>query len=395
MPYFPESTASSNVIGTRQRSARPGAVQLPVGFVFDYNTYFPWQVWQQADGGYKHNVDVRQMISANLFSSATNMYLSTAGSDANNGTTWALAKLTLAGAIATINTNAVPAILNVQRGIYYSSTTDMTRPTQPIAIIGVGGQAIFSASVSGGVGTWTLSSGSTVVYENTESGVGNVIDRINLTANGFMQPYTYASFPAGAGNAAITYLESHPGYWANVSGVVYQSRVDALQPTDANTLVIKNGADPLIKMTTSGDMYLENITTWGGAADDDGGWLLDGNATGVFAAKNSSVMFAGSRGATQISTRGVCVENIKACYLQNVTIFHITNDGYNAHEISAIEPITVLVDCHISDCGYGTLTANQCVTLHDGCKGIIIGASSTAVRAPLSAASMWIPSCGQ
>jgi len=266
----------------------------------------------------------------------TQYFVSPAGSDSNNGTTWALAKRSINAAITLGNTAAVPYRVNIAAGTTAAGAYDRNQsftngataviPTQSCRFVAYGGQVICH---TGGALTWTLESGTT--YQATRSNVGRVIDWLANNQYGDPTGLTLV--------ASLAICRATPGSWYTDNVTVYVTRSDGAVVADANTSALLHNVNGIVA-PSSGSMWLEGITQLGGSA---GNLRMVNNATGKVYARDCKFLFANE--GTNHAAHAVQGQDIGLAVLERCSAAYADNDGFNFHSNAGSVPKAVTVDC--------------------------------------------------
>ncbi len=274
----------------------------------------------------------------------------TNGSDANAGTSWALAFKSIWKATTAGNTAAVPYAVNVAAGRYsrvnnFANGSATVIPTQSCVFRAIGGQVECHV---GGPLTWALDSGTT--YSSSRSNIKRVIDWSNVDENNDYLELTLA--------ASLAACRSTPSTWWTDNVTVYVNRADGAVVSDANTSAMLTNVDG-IEFTTSGSMHLYGISQIGGV---NGAIRLQNNVNGRFYAEDCRFSH---------STNGTASDNVTSLDVGLVVMNRCVSskgqkDGFNYHTKSASVPQAIHFDCMGYENGtVATSTSNNGATIHD------------------------------
>lgn len=217
-PAFPLSTEAKAVFG---RNAAPaladvqgvrnleqnwsmadqvGVVARPAAFTFNPG----FEIMRTAKGDFYSTANARNFRPA----SGITLYVDIVnGSDANNGSTWALAFKTLAGALASTayGTGTIPCLILVAGGLYTKAQGMNSLPLKrDTSVVGVGEFARFTGATSGTELVWTAEPGvgANIYSAPWAEANGRLVDERFLDAYG--DPYVYASSSSLVNLAAAT-----------------------------------------------------------------------------------------------------------------------------------------------------------------------------------------------
>lgn len=183
---------------------------------------FPWtptfDIVRSADGVYDATID----IAARMITPGTTRYLSTTGSDAADGLSWATAKRSMASVVASLSATAVAIYVAAgdYRGALGGWGGGVPYLYQHANIIAVGGRARFSISPSGL--TWAPNVTYPSVYQVTTTAPYAVIDEASVDADGV--PLYLTS------RASVALVDANPGSYYASGGVLYVRTVDSRAP---------------------------------------------------------------------------------------------------------------------------------------------------------------------
>jgi len=274
--------------------------------------------------------------------------------DSGAGTSWSVAKKTIAAAITAGNTAAIPYVIYVRAGTYVRfNGFGSAVPSQPCAFIAVGGRV--NAGVFDAL-TWTLDSGTT--YSASRSLSQRVYDTKTKDVNG-----DYTEFPK-ANPYTLTGCRAQAGSWFTDGTTVYVNRGDAIAVTDSNTRVYLSAVNGA-KSTTSGNMYLSGFDFEGG---NQGCIMIGGNPTGLVVLESSSFKYVADTG----DYSSVAIKDVAACALINCVASQPSADCYNAHAFGGIKPFMLTINCIGRNAGKIGNNSNNGLTTHDGCSALDI-----------------------
>jgi len=274
------------------------------------------------------------------------------GSDANNGSTWALAFKSIWKATTAGNTAAVPFTVNIAAGRYsrannFANASATVIPTQSCVFRAVGGRV---ECHTGGALTWTLNNGTT--YQVTRSNVSRVIDWLNVDSDG--------DYVELAKAVSLAECQAVAGTWYTNGTTTYVNRTDGAAVTDANTSALLTAVEG-IEFTTSGNMHLYGIYQIGGT---NGAVRLRNNVNGRFYAEDCGFSFS-------TGPSGSPVDNVTSLDCGLVVMNRCVSskgqkDGFNYHSNAGSIPQAIHFDCM----GFGngvvtTSTSNNGATTHD------------------------------
>ena len=279
----------------------------------------------------------------------------TNGSDANDGSTWALAFKSIWKATTAGNTAAVPYKTKIAAGRYtrsnnFANASATVIPTQSCVFEAVGGQV---ECHTGGPLTWTLESGTT--YQATRSNVNRCLDWLTFNSDGDYQELTLV--------ASLVLCRATAGSWYTDNVTTYVNRSDGAAVTDTNTVALLTAVGG-IEFTTTGSMHLYGITQIGGASAV---LRLQNNGTGKFYAEDCKFIYTtGSSGINVVAGLDCGLAVFNRC-----TAAKGQRDGFNFHTQAAIVPKAVLFDCLGYENGTDSAsTSNNGATIHDA--GLLI-----------------------
>ena len=272
----------------------------------------------------------------------TAYYVSTAGSDSNDGLT--------AGAplrrIATAYNKADVVEIRIAAGVYgVSSTQNMTKN---ISLIG-SGTVIYGGFVDPGTLTFALDGTYTHTYKATRSNVGMVRDTLSADANGDTASLTLRTSAAD--------VEANPGSWyLDGSNVLWIRRADGAAVTDTNCRIYFSSVNRVVTFSGANTFYVENVQFEGGNLT---GAVLVDYTTGVPTFYGNGCSFKYCQGANGFSTYGAIT------YLQNCVAARNYDDGFNYHLDGAFLPYAVEINCTGRDNGSAADIDNGS-SIHDG-----------------------------
>ena len=287
------------------------------------------------------------------------------GSDANNGTTPALAVKSIWKATQLGNATAAPFNVSVAaiaagypRENGFSNVSTTVPNTQPAAYIATGGTV---ECWTGSTLTWpgTPDPTFTNCYVAARSNVSQIIDTSALDANG---DYLRMVQVADAATCNTT-----PNSWAQVTTNIYVHRTNGDAVTNANTRAMLKATPNFVQDATSKDVYLKGFAFQGGAA---GSVAMTAAATMNFIAVNCRAAYAGDSATSVNSWKIDFITGLAAfvgCYGSQGEA-----DGFNTHWTPGGTPgiFTLTINCKGYNNGRDTVQSCNGLTLHDGCIGI-------------------------
>lgn len=295
-------------------------------------------------------------------------YVSTTGSDAAAGTSWATAFRSIRAAILAANTAAVPTLIYVDAGKYernYQPGHLDASPTVDIAFV-----------ANGRVNTGTWDAPATPVadgtYTNTYSWTLSNAERIMttdvLTADGLYTELLNVATP--------TLVNTTPGSWCISGGTVYVRRLDGSAPSATNTRIYRGATYQAMRIASHVNVYI-------GGVNDLSGWDMEGGTSAVLnayitpapssakvlAVENCTFRYAGG---TTANAKGVRVDSWRGlAYFYNCSSDANSSDGFNFHNGSAAADVHALtVNCSGHDNGRKGNASCNGWTNHEDCVGI-------------------------
>lgn len=302
-------------------------------------------------------------------------YVSTTGSDSNNGTSSGTPFLTMSKAITSANTGGVPTKIYVAAGTYYrSSSPNYTSvvPTVDIALVATGGRVIVgtfdSFTAPSKDGTYTNT------YSYARSSVERVVDIGNLDGNGHYMPLTLAP------SAAVCNIT--PGSWYTDGTTLYIQRADGAAVTATNTRVYLTAGNLTMGSATAVNLYIGSGDNGFSGFDFEGGqygcltagFSASPGTQKIIVAEYCTFRYAGGRVST--SGNGVTLDTFYGwAWFFNCDVSRNQSDGFNAHNTSGTATMGIItVNCSGFDNGLaqskvsGTQSC-QGWTSHENCMG--------------------------
>lgn len=294
------------------------------------------------NGTFTTNLD----ITSYKITPTNTYYVSTTGSNANDGLTLGNAKADIDGAIAAGNAAAAPYEILVQGGTYNRNKDWSTTPTQDCNIIGENGTVILSSQEDGL--SFTADSGA---YKATRSAVGSVYDTDFTDSNGDYERLTLAASAADCRATAGTWYTDNVEVWVHTTDERDLS-------SDATALRVYLKVNPP-KVNADVTVYIENLN-------------IEGFQTANAEITNSAVSQDLQFYANSCSFKYCIDGNALVCNGCAITIFkdcvvsYGYLDGFNYHSKNGTVPIAYEVDCTSRNCGQSSSDSNNASTMHDG-----------------------------
>lgn len=207
--------------------------------------------------------------------------------------------------------------------------------------------------------TYTLSAGTTNVYESARSSVQRVVDLL-VDPDGFR--YTNV--------ASIAACDALPGSWYSDGTKVYVHTIDNSVPTSTRIIALL-GVNLFEFASTArssnGNVYFEGLRILSGT----NGVKITGTATWdmAFTAKNCRFLHG------HLSTAdGVQLVDVGSSVIQDSTVAHTGKDGFNYHQsVRVTNFLEINCEAHSIGLDRGTDYTMNGSTCHDGIKGVRIG----------------------
>lgn len=273
-------------------------------------------------------------------------YVSTTGSDANDGLT--------SGAplrkIGTAYGKADVVVIYVAAGVYGNTNgLSATTVAKNISMIATGGRVVMGAFAEPGSLAFALDGTYTHTYKVTRSNVGAVWDVTNLDANG---DYTALTLRTSA--AAV---EANPGSWyLDGSNVLWIRRSDSAAVTDSNCHVMFSSSTRCLLINAGATCYIEGFDLEGGNA---AGCVTPDKSTAAptLYMKDCSMKYC--MGGNGLSATGATVT------LERCTTAKNYDDGYNYHADTGTICQAIEINCISRDNGLAGDIDNAS-SIHDG-----------------------------
>lgn len=232
-------------------------------------------------------------------------------------------------------------------------------PTQPCALIGLGGQALYQAGPDPAGVSWTLVSGTT--YSAPVSASRRVLRTDVLDEFGLYQDLEEKGDVAAV-NAQVN-------SWCIDGSTTYVNIGEA--PT-GNILTLRNFR-ALDFSDSVEDLYLENLTIHGGGT---GNMRLTATAERNVVGNSVNFQYVGSANKGSNPQDAVTIQNttgLLAFFDSRADFGH--KDGWNFHQDAASETNVLMVNCQGYRSGRDTDTSSNAFTTHDEVKAAVIGCS--------------------
>lgn len=305
-------------------------------------------------------------------------YVSTAGSDSNDGLTLGTAFRSIGKAINAGNIAGVPTRVYVAGGEYpRANGFDATAgyyPQVDMAFIAISG------STRPIVGVWDAASGFTAdathtnTYSKAVANTTRVVDR--LTRNRFGN-YVELTPAASAAKCNTT-----PGTWFNDGTKLYVNRGDGAAPSDTNTRYYRDAINLRIQSQVS--VYVEGFDLEGCGSNynmvhvNSSATTPPGGTPDAIVLNNSSLKYGG--GAASAAGGGFRAVNwygIMAAF--GCQVDATASDAFGIHNLQNDPAYMLTVNCQGNDLGRGVQSVNF-LTLHEECVGIDIAGKGEQSR---------------
>jgi len=341
-----------------------GGIKTPVGFDYDWDTYFKWQMWLDRLGHVRTDFSPDHILRVLPEFNGETYYLDAAGNDANSGLTQALPKKSFkqaSGLIPVANAAGAPIIVFIKGGFYDidNGWNGGTRFSVPVILIGYGGRPVSSVSQ-----TAVFTSDGNSYSTTTFTTCGRVADTLN---RGVYRDYTeMVELTTEAEVKAHVFTSSVGGVWNQDGSKITVRRADGLAPNTAtNTRMFRHSIEG-VRCATAGDTLIYNLEVEGG---NNGAVVFDANASANCWAVGVNAKWAGrpSSPVDQFKIRDVAFGGFYGC----VTAKSM-KDGFNFSEGAGTKPIGLTIACSGYDIGSEFSTSCNALTYHDGLKGLDI-----------------------
>lgn len=296
------------------------------------------------NGQAQYDYDVSSKIDLSTY---TPYYLSTSGSDANDGLTKLTPKKTVTSAVT-----AGAKLIYMMPGVYLRNTFygAAYNPGGDLVIIGIGDVSVTNSEDA--ALTWTLTTNNT--YSTTRSTVTNVLDIKYKNKYGYYSNLKQVTSQALCEAESGTYYTDNATLWVHASdnrtpdtNIKPQLYINSYISTDANKF------------------YLENIDFYDFEIRCDG---ITSSSTLDIYMKNVNISLSRkSRVGLTNEYNSVRLEGFRSAVLQNCTGLETSQDIFNYHNVLGVSNPTILeLECKGYSAGLTSVSAsNQCSSIHE------------------------------
>lgn len=293
-----------------------------------------------------HSYNVTNNVSDLL--SETPYYISTSGSDLNNGLSEINALATMSKAIS-----LGAKLVYISAGFYDKGILNPGIINRDLAIIGVGD--VYDTKHESF--TWSLVSG---IYESTTISINSILDKVTLDGDGYFTNYIFKS--------SIAEVQATSGTWWYDGSKTYVNPLNATSDLLTNTSIFSS------YVGNSFRLYIENITYTNGISSNPRNNLITFNLY----MKNVKLPYP-SRNDDVGGENGITINSTFTIF-QNCISNNSNRDNFNYHNgitgIGVLNYECIEIDCEAKNPSYLDINSNnQSSTAHDGMKMLRINGS--------------------
>lgn len=356
-------------------------VAPPTGFGWDFNAY-PINIYKDGPRHFSTDIDLRSLVTSNIWNGAVYYVDVVGGNDANNGTSVTTPVKTLfkarqlleasaaAGGVILSKSNVESGLVFAGRTLDFNDTANTSgggvavQPTKPFALISYGGRTIMGSFFTL---SWSYDAAS-LTYSVSRSNVAGIVDVSSYDRWGVYK--RLRKIAAGADLAATrTLVAASPGSYAQLPDNTVVVRLENDVPvSDATTKVIAVGVDAF--RTGAVDCYASGFSFWGAGASVGAVDATTSQGTRNIVLEDCDASFSGIDGGTARSAyrfdRTTGIVALRGC-----TGTGSLADIYSFNETSS-QLHALMIDCSGLDAGRAGSSpaqqSNQIVTCHNTAK---------------------------